>query len=64
MGLIFKIFQGSHSEPRKNSKKSLKMGTFFQKKTLNMGTFWGKKLPLNMGMGSELSAAHPRPIQI
>ena len=40
------------------------MGPFFRKKTLNMGTFLGKKLPLNMGMGPDLPAAYPRPIQI
>ena len=37
---------------------------FFRKKSVNMGIHFWKKSPLNMGMGLELQAAHPQPIQI
>ena len=44
--------------------KSQKMGTFLQKKIPKHGYLFLEKLPLNMGIGPELLAAHPRPIQI
>ena len=53
MGLIFKIFG-----------KIAKNGYLFSEKSPSMGTFFLEKLSLNMGMGPELSAAYPRPIQI
>ena len=51
-------------EPRKILKRIAKNGYRISEKSLNMGTFFLEKLPFNMGMGPELPAVYPRPIQI
>ena len=60
MGLFFKIFRGS----LENFVKIAENEYLFSEKSLNMGTLFLENLHLNMGMGPELPAAHPRPIQI
>ena len=64
MGLIFKIFPGSLCEPLKILKKIAKNLYLFFEKIPKHEYLYLEKLPLNMGMGLELSAEHPRPIQI
>ena len=67
--MIFKIFQVSLCEPRKIFEnfgfcgKITKKGYLSFRKIPTYGYILLVKLPLNMGMGLELPAAHPRPIQ-
>ena len=67
MGLIFLIYWSMGLEFGKILSvfvvKSLEMGTF-SKKFPKHGYLFLVKLPLNIGMGPELPAAHSRPIQI
>ena len=66
MGLIFKIFRGSHKMENLVffNGKIARNGYPFFRKILNMGTYFWKKLLLNMGLGLEIPAAHSRPIKI
>ena len=72
MGSDFQNFLGLSSpcEPRKFLKifsccgKIAKNGYLFFLIIPNNGYLFLEKLPLNMGMGSELPATHSRPIQI
>ena len=56
MGLIVKIWCDFVAQLKE-------MATFFEK-IPKYGSLFLEKLPLNMGLGLELLAAHPRPIQI
>ena len=63
MGPIFHEKIPNYGSSFQNFEKIAKNGYLFSEKSLNMGTFFWEKLPLNMGMGPKLLAAHPRPIQ-
>ena len=63
MGLIFKIFRGSYSEPRnifkKKKKKTLKMGTFFSEKSLKTWEPFLRKITPEHGYGSRAASGTP-----
>ena len=60
---FWKVWQCPKNQ--KTLKKSLKVGTFFWKNPqIWVPFFFLEKLPLKMGMGPELPAAHHGPIQI